>query len=563
MSRGIARPLLAAALACASVLMLVTPASATDLEIGDVRMPRYNVVGAVSAQPASVRAVERAVCRVPGERQHLFPRSSTTWFYPTLGAWRERDCTVTANSDSTIKVSFGPLLAAKSNREESYSVSSFGPDPHLGVARFSATNDCSTVAAQDTQFQFSGNEFGLGSVPITESRKGQYLCVAQVAWLEVKSKVVECELLCLQMKSVGSIFSLARGPWSVYRISTQGPQIADIASSAQSGLLGREVAFTVTVTGTGHPSFVSPPRASTALAAREARFVLTHPSRTLEYRLTTDVLTCPNLEVRAIARCTQTPISLVGPLAVPQGDQRRVIGGTAVAPAATAVAGRAGWYAVVRSTLEGRVAVDGADAPWHALAREFSPAVRIQRAPASAAVSASPAPSAAVTPSASASATPSASPSATPAGTPTPTASATQSAAPVARLAVTAASAPTIDGAISPGSRIPLTQARFTVVNGTSSPVSIKVVTRAYFCDTAAQASRPTSCMGGSIINETSARAVAAGATSSMGGSSGTAGAVPAGTLGMFGVLQSTAVNTATNQALASSASAAVRVTSG
>ena len=70
-------------------------------------LPRYAVVGAVTPTNASANAVDRAECRVPGERGRLFQRTRTTWYYPALGAWRAADCTVTPSQGGNIGLTFG------------------------------------------------------------------------------------------------------------------------------------------------------------------------------------------------------------------------------------------------------------------------------------------------------------------------------------------------------------------------------------------------------------------------------------------------------------------------
>ena len=116
-------------------------------------------------------------------------------------------------------------------------------------------------------------------------------------------------------------------------------------------------------------------------------------------------------------------------------------------------------------------------------------------------------------------------------------------------LSVSVTAQPRFNGVLTPGQKFPITQGTFSVANGSNAAANVMVVTGIRYCDTP---STPiNSCANGGVINTTQGTQVARGATVVIGGSSGTAGLVPADKSGKYVVLLSNAVNKTTQEILA------------
>jgi hypothetical protein len=128
-------------------------------------------------------------------------------------------------------------------------------------------------------------------------------------------------------------------------------------------------------------------------------------------------------------------------------------------------------------------------------------------------------------------------------------------------VAITATAQPRFTGALTPGQKFPITQGTFSVANGTNAAATVMVVTGIRYCDT------PTtpinSCANGGVINSTQGTQVARGTTVTIGGSSGSAGLVPADKSGKYVVLVTNAVNKVTQEILATTSAAPVQLGGG
>ena len=379
-------------------------------------LPRYAVVGAVTPTNASANAVDRAECRVPGERGRLFQRTRTTWYYPALGAWRAADCTVTPSQGGTIGLTFGPLLTPPDNSRLRFAFDTGGV-PHSGAVRLSSTPDCSSPQALASQVGITGGENGRTSVPVTNADRGKYLCVLQYQLFNAIHKPQgTCIVLCI---SEGTDIYFVRGPWSRYLISTAGPTLPDISTAPQAGLVASPLPPTVIGTVQQGVAFAAAPTQGSPYQVRQPTVSVEGVQAGMEFRFVTSVSTCSVRQPVRAAQCTTSVVATSEPVPTAAGTPNRITLGGQTVSSPQAVAGRARTFAQAYSRLEGRIVVNGTGGPWRTVADRGSSVATIAAAAPAASASAAPAASASAsaTPAASASASPAASASASPAAT--------------------------------------------------------------------------------------------------------------------------------------------------